>query len=355
MNILYYFLPCILILGIATSFTDIKYGKIKNKWILFGLFYGLIINIALILYYLYQKNLSFGYVSELFVNMFFGLFVGFGFWLLKIWTAGDGKLFFAYSILVPLSFYQHGYIKWIPSAILLINIFVPLFLCFASISLFKSRWNIKKKILNAVFGKRFLNLFVSLFVMHWLVNSFASLIKLNGLFLKAAMLVFIFYIIGKKKDLRNKQKKIMLIILFFCIMRFLFDKSVFTLYFWKEFMFLFVFLSLFKVITALGVETFSKEISVNHLKPGMLLAEMIIKKGKKYEKKIKQELFSLEKSFIEEEAEGITEADIKKIKKTDIKSIKIKQTIPFAPFIFLGVLLTLIAKGNILILVGFLF
>jgi len=359
MDILYYFLPGILILGIATSYTDIKYGKIKNKWILFGLFYGLIINLVLILYYLHQKNLSFGYVSELFVNICFGLLVGFGFWLLKIWTAGDGKLFFAYSILIPLAVYRHGYIRWIPSAMLLVNVFVPLFLYFSFISLFKSSRKSKKTTVKDIFGKKLISSFFYLFIIHWFISAFSMLIKLNGFLTKAVLMMFIFYIFGKrfkrKEHIKKHKRKLIILIIALCIVRLLLDKSVYTMNFWQEFLYFFLFLSIFRSVINLGVNSFSKEVSIKNLKPGMLLAERIVKKGKKYVKKKNQSLFNLEKGFIEEEAEGLTEEDIKKIKKTNIKKIKIKQTIPFAPFIFLGVLLTLIAKGNILILVRFLF
>ena len=59
--------------------------------------------------------------------------------------------------------------------------------------------------------------------------------------------------------------------------------------------------------------------------------------------------------FLEEEAEGLTRAQINKIKNIGIKRIMINQTIPFAPFIFLGIVLTVLAKGNILIAVMNLF
>jgi prepilin signal peptidase PulO-like enzyme (type II secretory pathway) len=171
-------------------------------------------------------------------------------------------------------------------------------------------------------------------------------------------MVFIFYIIGKKsKNKKSKGKKLnyTFTIIVICAIRFIFDDSLYTIEFWKEFLYIFIFLMTFRTITNIGAESFHKEVSIKNLKPGMLLAEKIIKKGKKYEKEKNQGLFNLKKGFIEEQAEGITAEDIKKINKTGIKKIKIKQTIPFAPFMFLGVLLTLIVKGNILILVNFLF
>ena len=129
-------------------------------------------------------------------------------------------------------------------------------------------------------------------------------------------------------------------------------------------------------ISELGRELFSKERNVKDLKPGMLLGELIEKK----EKITKEELKALKKQenieiiknkksyyikkpktgfelnkFINEEAEGLTKEQIEKIRGIGIIKIKVAQTIPFAPLMFLGIILTLIAKGNLLILVKTLF
>jgi len=352
MNKLYFFLPGILILGLITSFTDIKFGKIRNKWVLFGLLYGLIINMILFSYYINTGNLRIDYFFEFLINSGFGLAIGFGFWLSGIWTAGDGKLFFAYAVLVPLSGYVNGYIKWVPSTILLINVFVPMFLYFSVISIFKSNWKIKKSILRDFFSAKLLNMFFYLFIIHW----FVSLFSVNGFFTRGILSILIYYLFGKKLKTEEKiSPKFILIILALSSIRFILDKNVYTSFFWREFLLLFVFLILFRLIINLGADSFNKEISIKNLKPGMVLAESIIKKGKKYEKKKKKGIWSIKDTFIEELPEGINKEDIKKLKKTKIKIIKIKQTLPFAPFMFLAVLLTIIVKGNILILVNFLF
>ena len=45
--LIYWFLPMILLLGIVTSYEDIKFGKIRNKWIILALAYSIAANIAL--------------------------------------------------------------------------------------------------------------------------------------------------------------------------------------------------------------------------------------------------------------------------------------------------------------------
>jgi len=51
-----------------------------------------------------------------------------------VWSAGDAKLFFVFSLLIPISYYSKSYLPVFPSFALLVNIFIPilLFLIFAS-------------------------------------------------------------------------------------------------------------------------------------------------------------------------------------------------------------------------------
>ncbi|MBW2977581.1 hypothetical protein KY331_01930 [Candidatus Woesearchaeota archaeon] len=375
MDILYYFLPGILILGIITSLSDIRYGKIRNKWIIFALIYGLVVNLTLIFYYLYFGNLSLGYVSELFVNMGFGLLVGFGFWWMKVWTAGDGKLFFAYSVLIPLTAYRHGYIKWTPSFMLLINIFIPSLLAMVFLMLFRVKIENIKKVMKSFLKEFFqlkslLNTVVYLFAIFWIIQILLSFVGIQNYILRIFLTVFVFSKIKKKL---NKSFYIMLGIV---LLRLVIDKSVYSFSFLIDLLVLVFVWKFFRSflkgsLSKLGEEIFAKEIKIDKLKPGMILSEKLQKaskdelkslkkkdmkaikyKGDYYIKKQKSK-FELD-DFIEEEAEGLTKKQINKLKEIGVKKIKISQTIPFAPFMFFGVLLTLIVKGNILILVDFL-
>ena len=121
---IFYFLPMILFLGLVTSYTDIIYGKIKNKHVLIGMIYAIIVNIALIIYYKFIGEINQGYVYELITNAFFSVAAGFILWNLGIWSAADGKLFIAFSLLIPLDVYEFGYEKFFPGMIFLTNIFI---------------------------------------------------------------------------------------------------------------------------------------------------------------------------------------------------------------------------------------
>ena len=98
--LIYWFLPIILFLGVITSYEDIKYGKIRNKWIILGLIYLVVVYIILFLVYnIYNLNVT--YLYFLLINGTLALLAGFLIWYICLWTAGDAKLFFVYALLIP--------------------------------------------------------------------------------------------------------------------------------------------------------------------------------------------------------------------------------------------------------------
>ncbi|MBU2634963.1 hypothetical protein KJ841_00605, partial [Patescibacteria group bacterium] len=60
----YLFLPLLFFIGLITSYQDFKEGKIKNKWIILGLIWGL----GVYLLFLIFGSLSFYYVSKVLIN-----------------------------------------------------------------------------------------------------------------------------------------------------------------------------------------------------------------------------------------------------------------------------------------------
>jgi prepilin signal peptidase PulO-like enzyme (type II secretory pathway) len=162
------------------------------------------------------------------------------------------------------------------------------------------------------------------------------------------------------------------------ILRLMVDQSVYSLEFLLGFVLLVFIWSLARGLfrqglPSLGKDIFSDEILAKQLKEGMILSEPVFQVNKLNEKQkhglLKKEIqfvtkgkFSYVlgntkkgKDFLNMEAEGLTRSQIEKIKAVGFRKLKISTTIPFAPFIFLGAIATLIVKGNVLILVGFLF
>lgn len=131
------FLPMLFFIGAVTSHEDIKYGRISNKWIFLGLIYSLGL-FSFLLYHTLLDNaidwlhfpfhLASGYVLKVFMNSLITLVAVFALYRSALMAAGDAKLLFVFSLLLPLKYYWKSYLPVFPSMALLINIFLPIFI-----------------------------------------------------------------------------------------------------------------------------------------------------------------------------------------------------------------------------------
>lgn len=374
-----FFLPAIIILGIITSYQDIKSGKIRNKWIIIGLAYALITNIALITYYSLTTSINTQYLLELTTNFIISILIGYAMWHYNIWSAADGKLFIAFSSLLPLEIYAFGHQKYFPAITLLTNIFLVSIMIMGIALFFKIKQKTIMKIAKT-FAKENLNIkqlstsALTIFSIFWLIQLLLAFFKMRNYLLTFAFTMILIPLIQKKT---GKYFTSMLWII--AGIRILSDKTIYT----KEFLLNFIILILiwriiysliFGSVSKLSQEIFSRKIKIDELTPGMILSEKIDKK--KITKKelammkkqtdtelIKQDDYyfiktsktGFDNGMINEAAEGLNKTQIREIKKMGFKKIKISQTIPFAPLIFAGVVLTILAKGNILIYIKNLF
>jgi hypothetical protein len=150
MIINYLFLPVFFLIGLIASYEDFRYGKIKNKWILVGVIWFLVIYLFLITwnfvgpfltnqYYTHIKHLAldaprpvfsvnFSFLFKTLINSLCAFLAAFLMWRAGAWSAGDAKLFFVFSLLIPISFYWKSFLPIFPSFALLINTFIPLML-----------------------------------------------------------------------------------------------------------------------------------------------------------------------------------------------------------------------------------
>lgn len=128
---LFFLLPLFLVGGMA-SYSDIKYGKIKNRHILFGLVYILGLYLFLFVYgwSFLRQSANLTYLGELLANATIAIIFGYILWYFNLWAAGDAKLFLLYALLVPLEIYGKDYISFFPSASLLIDTFFLICLFF---------------------------------------------------------------------------------------------------------------------------------------------------------------------------------------------------------------------------------
>ena len=94
---LFYFYPIIILLGAFTSLSDINSNTIKNHHLLLALFFGTCVY--------FSQMIIFGrFIPDplIFVsNLVFASLFGFVFYWANLWGAGDGKLFITYAFLTP--------------------------------------------------------------------------------------------------------------------------------------------------------------------------------------------------------------------------------------------------------------
>jgi len=366
------FLPVIILLGIITGYQDIKYGKIRNRWIIYSLIYSLLVYLVLISFYFFTGMVNKTYILELFTNFLFAVAVGFGLWYFKVWTAGDGKLFIAFAVLIPFGFYSNSYFKFIPSINLLINIFVIGLIVMLIFMLIFSKFRYYRKafigFLKISFGWRnFLSYFILIFVISWLVQISLTYFGLGKNLVLIFFITFLFLLALKF------NRKIIYPLIFISVLRIFLDSSIHSVSAVLRLVLLLVSLTILMgfigdFIPGIGRQILSSEVLVSKLKPGMILAESVFKQKKltPLEKNAiknaegqqikigKFHYFRLEKqinnqkSIFLTEAEGLTEEQIVKLKKIGFRKIRVARTIPFAPFIFSGVILTILIKGNII-------
>lgn len=129
-------LPVFFLVGIAASYEDARYGKIRNKWIILGIVWVLVVYFSLFVFNLISHDYrSVTVFLPPLLNGLIALAAGFFIWRAGKWSAGDAKLFFVFSLLLPLEYYQNSYVPFFPSLVLLINILILLllFLIFKSV------------------------------------------------------------------------------------------------------------------------------------------------------------------------------------------------------------------------------
>lgn len=354
METIYYFLPLIVALGIITSYEDLKYEKIRNKWITHSILISLIINILIIIYLKDAINKTY-YINFL-INSLISLVIAFLFFYFDIWSEGDGKLFFAFTIILPLSAYSNWYLPYFPSFVLLLNVFIPYLIYSIFLFLLNPDKEILKKSIKEVFVKKLMKSFLMLFSISWMISILLNSINITSVFLIYASSFFAYFGFEKFQaiiNFKNKNEIIYILLSFFCILRMFIDKNILSINFWISFLIMFfMYRLLFSGVSkALIYKTGISYLKKEEIKPGMVLVFPIIRKDNG---------FFLNKSNIEDEKTNINyiidnkrkleENDIVKILKSKINfKIPIYKKIPFAHLLFLGVIFTIIAKGNILI------
>lgn len=385
LNIL--FVPAVLLIGFSASFSDIKTGKVRNSLIKKGFYYGLIIYSLLFVWTIARKYsgllsiffgetyyLGFNYFFDLLINAIIALIVGIVLWKLDFWAAGDAKLFALLSFLVPLTDYSRDKIIYFPSFVLLLNVYISciFFLIFLGISKIRFRkitlpefyGRIKRK--TADFLKKapenfhinnilsFVNLMLVYSIIFSVIFSFNFRINILKFSLTSQLLVYLalFLIYKPLNKFLKKYKKMNIFVFPLLIIAGLFISDFWLNFFSKLnplvkfFGGFFVFIIILNIVADfLSKQSETQKIKLNDLQPNMLLGEETIN------------ILRQDKEFFQKELDqmyfdGLSPDQVEKIKTfiqaKNINEIEICRTLPFAPFIFAGTIITLIIQGSLL-------
>jgi len=350
-------LPAIIFIGAVTSYEDIKYGRIRNKWVVCSLAYSLVAMLAVVVY-LYAQNepISKEYLLRFFINISFAALAGFLIWISGMWSAGDAKLFIAYAALVPLSLYYNSSSTYFPSFAILIYTFLPLFAFYVLRIFFKTSIKQKLSVLKeALKPQRLLENVLFLFAFTWLIYSFLEYFAIFFIGTnKVFVVVFFLFVLAFffQNVLKANLLKISMILSATALL--LGYRSILTLQFLEKFAFIFfLFYFIRYFILNLSFEALSYPVYIEDLKPGMVPAENYFGRKRRYIKTRNVPLSFLsallsssrDDYLIKSGSEGLQKREVNRIKKLHAGGlisehrVRVFQTVAFAPFLFIGVLL----------------
>jgi len=287
------------------------------------------------------------YYLEVFSNLLIALLVGFLLFYFDIWSEGDGKLFFAYCALLPLSVYDKSYLPYFPGFALLVNIFTPPLMYFAASALMKPK-SFFRSIMKDGADKSIIDNVLRLFSVNWAVHLALSQISISSPFLMQALTIIVYrigfsYIKEKNKSMVRNASVIL------GALRLMIDKNVYSASFLLSFAIMIliyhvVFSSFIKHVLE---KTSIENLSAGSLREGMRVSKSIImKRGKLI---ISDDDDNGEDVFIRKDS-LLDKEKILVLEKNTSVIVPVYKKIPFAPLMLLGALITILVKGNILIL-----
>ncbi len=328
------------LLGTISSYTDIKNGKILNM-LVFPMVFA-----AILLAFLSQAHLLLFSLNALLAFMF-----GFSLYLARLWSAADSKLFLAFALLFPLGLYPKNFV-FFPAFSLLLNSFVPAFVVLFGLSLFRTTVQEKADALkSALRPQQLLSLAIILFAFYWLLFYLFSLVALP---LDFFLIVILLFLLVSAMEKVLPRKMVVVSALLAALFALLNLKELFQPNFWIFFSLILIMIVFLRFFTLyLGFFAFGKRAEINDLKPGAVLLEGVYEKNGLLEKKrlffpsLINALQDIKTNYLFDlSAKGLTAENIaflqKKNKEGKVRfhSLLTQETLPFAPLLFLGTLLT---------------
>ncbi len=365
MDLLTLFLPLIILFGLITSYEDIYEGKIRNRYVLLALFVGIVIYASFFIYILLDptRSINVSFWIQTIINSFIMLIIGFFLWLVNFWSAGDAKLLFAYSFIIPISIYKIDSIPFFQSFYLIFNSFIPFLALAITLTIREKITDIKYGGVREEFGARkLLENGLYTFTITWISSYIIEILNIRNnilsIIITSSLLVYIIrkYIFESIPEKLGKipLQDISIIItgiMIAALRIFLEHETIWTFNFLWTFAIYYVIISAVKgYIKSETKIFFTKQVHVLHLKRGTCLADTIIKK-KDEDKYIISKSNKLKHKLKAEFPSELDDETIKKMvklykrNKFEFKKVSIHKTMPFAPLMFVGAIITIIAQG----------
>ncbi|MBW2972338.1 hypothetical protein KY359_04850 [Candidatus Woesearchaeota archaeon] len=339
-SLIIYFLPTILALGIITSYEDIKEGKIRNKYVATAIALGIAIHLILLVSGTEPTKLALLSATDFSLALILGFLIYYAGW----WSAGDAKLYAAYVLLIPATVYVN--INGFRISAIIMNTLAPLFVILTAQLIMQTTKKQKQSALQNTLGKDLLLAIIAILSLSWITRL---------VFLYAGIptnyvinLVAIIFLIKIAKTVFKKNTTY-----FICgllAIRLVADFNTITSSrFWTSTAIL---CTLYLAITALGnlAEQKKQNVKIRDISAGMVLTEFITKEGVKTEKYDGKK----EKYLLHHTKRGLSEEDVSLLKRMHqggnlhFNTLKTKQAMTFATYIFIGAIITIAIKGDLI-------
>ena len=348
----------ILSCGLYTGYTDFRYGKIANIYTLILIIFGVISQA----FFVTAGEITWVHGCT---TLFGGLGISFAMFYTGIWAAGDAKLFWGISLLMPPSAFSHTTETQFYPLILLVNIFLLFFVYITLKSIIKMPIRkqgtlISKSFIMQLkqFPKRILQAFscvgvggVAFYIPSQLGVDLDLAVGI-ALFMAIAFAfnkVVEKYIAGKYKIAVHTCVGILAI---FLAIRSLTNLGIFVVFIFFISFFILVFSSYVRSL-------FTKETALKNLKPNMIPAERIVRiqaqQGTDKYVKFPAGLANPAQDdvIVDVSSEGLTDEQIAHLHRLAAdgclqepeSGLLIQEKIPFAFMIVIGALINLLAKG----------
>lgn len=345
----YLLVPALVLLGLITSYEDVNFGRIRNKWITSAFVYVLAVYLA---FFLFLGQAPEGFLDNLLLNAAFALGTAVILWLMGFWGAGDAKLFFVYSLLIP-PLFAGGFAE-MPFVDLLINTFVPAGIFVIGLSVTRIDKEQAGKQLKQMFRpEQVAAPLLLLFVLNWalyiILQSYPSQ---QFAFLFTLLTVLAMF---KARDFMGRKGLWLLAVV--AIVRVVVDPAMYDITTWKNLVglaLIFVVLRLLFVVIQGGM---MRSVRLKDVSEDMMPAELIVMKDGKYQAapygSDKAKAASREELVFPADRRYLTSKDVKSLKslakkQKGLKELKVQESISFAPFLFLGAVLQILLQDNLI-------